>query len=116
MSDRQANAFRARQRRDRKRALIISVTFGLALTVGAVLASRFSIEVLSQSSDSQPYTGALRGDIVLESDRGKRCRSFGNMTGRVTDHACPQKVDNVVPVPHGTTGRLDAIAKSFLNR
>ena len=110
-----ANAFRARQTRDRRRALIITVSFGLALSVGALLAGGLSIAVLSQSSDPQPYTGALRGEIVLESDKGKHCRSFDNVTGRVTESACPQKADGV-PVPRGTIGRLDAISKSFSSR
>ena len=116
MSNKPANAFRARRTGDRRRALIISVSFGLALSVGALLAGGLSIAVLSQSSDTQPYTGALRGDIVFESDKGKHCRSFDNVTGRVTDSACPERADfypNGVLVPHGTIKRLDAISKSF---
>jgi hypothetical protein len=115
MRSKPANAFRARPARDRRRALIITVSFGLALSVGALLAGGLSIAVRSQSSDPQPYTGALRGDIVLESEKGTRCRSFDNVTGRVADSACPQKPDGA-PVPRGTAGRLDAISKSFSGR
>jgi len=115
MRNKPANAFRARPARDRRRALIITVGFGLALSVGALLAGGLSNAVLPQPSDPQPYTGAPRGDIVLESEKGTRCRSFDNGTGRVTESACSQKPDGV-PVPRGTAERLEAISKSFLRR
>jgi hypothetical protein len=113
------NKFRTRQRR----VLIISAAFGLALSVGILLGTDFSIAILSQvlsrSSNTQPDTGVLRGDVVFETDKNKRCRTFDNKTGQMTDSACQQKVEfyaNGVPVPRGTIERLEAISKSFSSR
>jgi hypothetical protein len=102
--------------RDNRRILIVSAAFGLVLSVGILLATNFSIAVLSQvlprPSTIRPDSGVL-GGIVFETDRGKHCRTFDNRTGQLTDSVCQQKIESAL---HGTTERLDAISKSFRRR
>jgi hypothetical protein len=113
-----------RQRRQRRYAVMVSVGFGVLLSVGVVVG--ISKYQSLKASRALPPSNFAKDDIqkgkITFNVAGDRCRQieFGSDTGRVTEiremnKPCEESaVDQAgLPKPAGTIHRLDAISKSF---
>jgi hypothetical protein len=108
---------------ERRRALVIGAACFCVVTIGAAVAAKVGVPLLTGSGS--PFAGSggygdLRtATIILDPNDESRCRrqTYDNVTGYLTSapRACNEKgqtANEPVP-PDGTIHRLDDISRSF---
>jgi hypothetical protein len=111
---------------ERRRALLFGTACFCVVTIGAVLAARVGVPLLTRSGSpfarSDGYGDLRTATIISHPDDESRCRQqiYDNTTGYLTGapQPCNAKADAASePIPPGgTLQRLDSISHSFTTR